>query len=106
MRKIVETRSSLSNTIKVLAQSCVTPPYIIQKKGLRMIVLVSLIVLLRELLVSTIFRMVHPYIAIQNDFYTCIYTHVETTSFPAYTFPHRKWNVSRTQCMCIHVHNA
>ena len=33
-----------------------------------MIVLVSLIVLLRELLVSTIFRKVHPYIAIH---YTC-----------------------------------
>ena len=34
-----------------------------------MIVLVSLIVLLRELLVSTIFRMVHPYWH-SNDFYT------------------------------------
>ena len=43
---------------RILAQSCVTPPYIIQTKGLRMIVLVSLIVLLRELLVSTIFPMV------------------------------------------------
>ena len=35
---------------RILAQSCVTPPYIIQAKGregLRMIVLVSLIVLLR-----------------------------------------------------------
>ena len=31
-----------------------------------MIVLVSLIVLLRELLVCTIFRMVHPYIAIHS----------------------------------------
>ena len=31
-----------------------------------MIVLVSFIVLLRELLVSTIFRMVHPYIAIHS----------------------------------------
>ena len=31
-----------------------------------MIVLVSLIVLLRELLVSTIFRMVHPYITIHS----------------------------------------
>ena len=37
-----------------------------------MIVLVSLIVLLRELLVSTIFRMVHPYIAIHSVEYTCI----------------------------------
>ena len=35
---------------RILAQSCVTPPYIIQTKGLRMIVLVSLIALLRELL--------------------------------------------------------
>ena len=33
-----------------------------------MIVLVSLIVLLKELLVSTIFRMVHPYITIQMIF--------------------------------------
>ena len=31
-----------------------------------MIVLVSLIVLVRELLVSTIFRMVHPYITIHS----------------------------------------
>ena len=64
MRKIVETRSSLSNTIK--ATIIVTPPYIIQAKGLRMVVLVALIVLLRELLVSAIFRMVHPYIAIHS----------------------------------------
>ena len=35
-------------------------------KWLRKIVLVSLIVLLRELLVSTIFRMVHPYIGIHS----------------------------------------
>ena len=31
---------------RILAQSCVTPPYTIQAKGLHMIVLVSLIVLL------------------------------------------------------------
>ena len=31
-----------------------------------MIVLVSLIILLRELLVSTLFHMVHPYIAIHS----------------------------------------
>ena len=31
-----------------------------------MIVLVSLIVLLRRLLVSTIFRMVHPYITVHS----------------------------------------
>ena len=36
-----------------------------------MTVLVSLIVLLRRLLVPTVFHMVHPYISIQNDFYTC-----------------------------------
>ena len=29
--------------LAILAQSCVTPPYIIKTKGLRMIVLVSLI---------------------------------------------------------------
>ena len=53
---------------RILAQSCVTPPYITQTKGLH---IVSLIVLLRELLVSTISPMVHPYIAIHSDFYTC-----------------------------------
>ena len=42
------------------------PHYIYSGKGLRMIVLVYLIVLLRELLVSTIFCMVHPYIAIHS----------------------------------------
>ena len=31
---------------RILAQSCVTPPYIIKAKGLHVIVLVSLIVLL------------------------------------------------------------
>ena len=43
---------------RILAQSCVTPPYIC-------IVLVSLIVLLllRRLLVPTVFRTVHPYIS-------------------------------------------
>ena len=45
---------------RILAQSCVTSPYIIKAKGLCMIVLVSLIVLLRGLLVSTIFHIVHP----------------------------------------------
>ena len=51
MQKIVETRSSLSNTI--LAQSCVTPlpEYILYAGG---VTLVYLIVLLWELLVSTI----------------------------------------------------
>ena len=46
------------------------PSTYILAKGLCMIVLVSLIVLLRELLVSTIFRMVRPYISF-HDFYTC-----------------------------------
>ena len=60
---------------KILPQSCVTPPYIIQAKGLHMIVLVSLIVLLGGFLVSTIFCIVHPvptssFIQL-NDFCTC-----------------------------------
>ena len=61
MRKIVETRSSLSNTIKdsYYTQSCVTPLSELCREGLRMIVLVSLIVLLRELLVSTIGTSLH-----------------------------------------------
>ena len=63
MRKIVETRSSLSNTIKDTS-TIMRNPFV--REGLRMIVLVSLIVLLRELLVSTIFRMVHPYITIHS----------------------------------------
>ena len=45
---------------RILAQSCVTLPTY-SGKGLRMIVLVSLIVLLRRLLVPTVIRMVHPY---------------------------------------------
>ena len=49
---------------RILAQACVTPLSELCREGLRMIVLVSLRVLLRERLVSTIFRMVHPYIAI------------------------------------------
>ena len=65
MRKIVELLSSLSNTIKDTSTIMRNPMYILAK-GLRMIVLVSLIVLLRELLVSTIFCMVHPYIAIHS----------------------------------------
>ena len=51
----------------ILAQSCVIPPYIFLEKGLRMIVLDSIAK------GTSIFRMVHPYIAIQsNGFYTCI----------------------------------
>ena len=83
MQKIVETRNSLSNTIKyILAQTFVTPPCIYSGKGLRMIVLVYLIVLLRELLVSTIFAWCIPTLPfIQlNDFYTCIIC-VSTSSY-------------------------
>ena len=48
MRKIVETKKFLSNTIQdTIAQSCVTPLPELCTEGLRMIVLVSLIVLLR-----------------------------------------------------------
>ena len=47
MRKIAENKEiPLAILSRILAQSCVTPPYIIQAKGLHMIVLVSLIVLL------------------------------------------------------------
>ena len=47
-----------------------------------MIVLVSLIVSLRELLVSTIFRMVHPYIAI----YSVVYYSFSTLSLYVYSY--------------------
>ena len=49
---------------RILAQSCVTP-LTECREGLR-ITCISLIVLLRELLVSTIFRMVHPYSAMHS----------------------------------------
>ena len=65
MRKIVETRSLLSNTIKDTS-TIMRNPLSECREGLRMIVLVSLIVLLRRLLVSTIFRMVHPYITVHS----------------------------------------
>ena len=53
---------------RILAQSCVTPPYIIKAKGLRMIVLVSLIVLLRGLPCFHDFShgASHPYISIHS----------------------------------------
>ena len=51
---------------RILAQSCVTPLYYYSGKGLRMVVLVSLIVLLRRLLVPTVFCMVHPYITVHS----------------------------------------
>ena len=67
MRKSVETRSLLSNTIKDTSTIMRNPSLHIQTKGYTcMIVLVCLIVLLRRLLVSIIFRMVHPYIAIHS----------------------------------------
>ena len=66
MRKIVETRNPLSNTIKDTSTIMRNPLPESCREGLRMIVLVSLIVLLRGFLVSTIFRMVHPYIHIHS----------------------------------------
>ena len=60
---------------RILAQSCVTPPYIIKAKGLRMIVLVSLIVLLRGLpcFHDFLHGASHPYISIHSflHLYTC-----------------------------------
>ena len=52
-----------------------------------MIVLVSLIVLLWELLVSTIFRIVHPYIAIHSFLhlfhsFLAIYAHAHFSATP------------------------
>ena len=64
MRKILETRNPLSNTIKDTSTIMRNPLPELCREGLRMIVLVSLIVLLRGFLVSTIFHMVHPYIHI------------------------------------------
>ena len=49
---------------RILAQSCVTPPYMSSGKGLRMIVLYSIldsVAIKEDFLVSTTFRMVHPY---------------------------------------------
>ena len=67
MQKIVETRSTLSNTIKYTSTIMRNPfAWLYVGEGLLMIVLVYLIVLLRELLVSTIFCMVHPYIPIHS----------------------------------------
>ena len=57
---------------RILAQSCVTPPYIIKAKGLRMIVLVSL----HPIPTS-------PFIQL-NDFYTCILS--TTVLSDTYTF--------------------
>ena len=54
MRKMVGTKSLLSNTIKDTSTTMRNPLSELCREGLRMIVLVSLIVLLRELLVSTI----------------------------------------------------
>ena len=56
MRKIVETRNPLSNTIKDTSTIMRNPLSELCREGLRMIVLVSLIILLRGLLVSMIFR--------------------------------------------------
>ena len=48
---------------KMIVQSCVTPPYIIQVQGLRMVVLSSCYED-RATLVPMIFRIVHPYITL------------------------------------------
>ena len=66
MRKIVETSNPFSNTIKDTSTIMRNPLSELCREGLRMIVLVSLIVLLKGLLVSTIFRMVHPYIHVHS----------------------------------------
>ena len=65
----------LGNTIKDTSTIMRNPSLHNSGKGLRMIVLVSLIILLRGFLVATIFHMVHPYIHIHsmNDFCTCVY---------------------------------
>ena len=63
----------LSNTIKDTSTIMRNPLPESCREGLHVIVLVSLIVLLRGVLVSTMFCMVHPYIHIHsmNDFCTC-----------------------------------
>ena len=66
MRKIMETSNPLSNTIKDTSTIMRNPLSELCREGLRMIVLVSLIVLLRGLLVSMIFRMAHPYIHVHS----------------------------------------
>ena len=63
----VETRNPLSNIIKDTSTIMHNPLPELRREGLRMIVLVSLIVLLRGFLVSTIFRMLHPYIHIHSS---------------------------------------
>ena len=75
MRKIVETRNPLSNTIKDTSTIMRNPSLHNSGKGLRMIVLVSLIVLLRGFPCFHDFShgASHPYIAIHSMewFYTC-----------------------------------
>ena len=53
---------------RILAQSCVTPPYICSGKGLRMIVLVSLIVVLKGFpcFHDFLHGVSHPYIPIHS----------------------------------------
>ena len=96
MRKIVESLGNISKDTStvmrntLLGEAMDKPLNInICREGLRTIVLVSLIILLRELFVSTIFRMLHPYIAIRM-MYTCfahfcfaaIYVHVHVCTTP------------------------
>ena len=60
MRKIVETRSLLIKDTSTIMHNPLSEYVGRGYIRMHMIVLVSLIVLLRRLLVSTIFRMVHP----------------------------------------------
>ena len=59
-------KKSSYHTIKDTSTIMRNPSLHIQTKGLRMIVLVSLIVLVRRLLVSTIFGMMSPYITVHS----------------------------------------
>ena len=64
---LLATRSYLVHPLLyIIINTKRTPPYTYSDKGLRMIVLVSLIVSLRRLLVSTIFRIVHLYITVHS----------------------------------------
>ena len=70
--------NNLAILSRILAQSCVYNPELC-REGLRMIVLVSLIVLLRGFPCFHDFRMVHPL----YDLYACMHN-AERTSVCAY----------------------
>ena len=65
MQKIVETRSSLSNTISILAQSCGTPPYIYSGKGVTH-GCASILSIAKGTSCFHYFLYVHPYIPIHS----------------------------------------